>query len=137
MNSTPKEECEALMNAFLPFAEKMLAQHGEFYPVGGAMQVDGSIAAVATYDGDEQPPSQKIIDWLMEAFRAGAQQKKYKATALISDICTVPPGATEKTDAVAVALGLIMRLPSTRRTSHDPSFSEAKHAMCRGESRRA
>ena len=35
MNSTPKEECEALMNAFLPFAEKMLAQHGEFYPVGG------------------------------------------------------------------------------------------------------
>jgi hypothetical protein len=104
MTKTPKEECEALMNAFLPFAEKTLAQHGEFYPVGGAMQVDGSIAVVATYDGDDHPPSQRIIVSLMEAFRAGAKQKKYKATALIYDIRTVPPEATEKTDAVAVRL---------------------------------
>ena len=104
MTKTPKEECEELMNTILPMAKKLLSEHGEFFPVGGAMQLDGSIAAVATFDGDEHPPSQKVIDSLMEAFRAGAKQKKYKATALVYDIRTVPPGATEKTDAVAIRL---------------------------------
>jgi len=101
---TPKEECEELMNALLPMVKKLLSEHGEFFPVGGTMQADGSIAFVSTYDGDEHPPSQKVIDSLIEAFRAGAMDRKYKATALIYDIRTVPPGATEKTDAVAVRL---------------------------------
>jgi hypothetical protein len=104
MTKTPKEECEELMNALLPMVKKLLSEHGEFFPVGGTMQTDGSIAFVATYDGDEHPPSQKVIDSLMDVYRAGAKQKKYKATALIYDIRTVPPGATEKTDAVAARL---------------------------------
>ena len=99
MTKMPKEECEDLMNALLPVVKKLLSEHVEFFPVGGTMQTDGSIAFVSTYDGDEHPPSQKVIDSLMEVFRAGAKQKKYKATALIYDIRTIPPEATEKTDA--------------------------------------
>jgi hypothetical protein len=30
--SDPKSESEALMNEAIPFAEKMLEKHGEFYP---------------------------------------------------------------------------------------------------------
>ena len=91
MTKMPKEECEDLMNALLPVVKKLLSEHVEFFPVGGTMQTDGSIAFVSTYDGDEHPPSQKVIDSLMEVFRAGAKQKKYKATALIYDIRTIPP----------------------------------------------
>ena len=90
MTRTPKEECEELMNALLPMVKKLLSEHGEFFPVGGTMQADGSIAFVSTYDGDEHPPSQKVIDSSIEAFRAGAKDRKYKATALIYDIRTVP-----------------------------------------------
>lgn len=104
MTKTPKEECEELMNALLPLVKELLSKNGEFFPVGGTMQADGSTEIVATYDGDEHPPSQKVIDSLMAVFRAGAKERKYKATALIYDIRTLPPGATEKTDAVAVRL---------------------------------
>jgi hypothetical protein len=41
--ATPKDDVEKLMNALLPFAEKMLREHGEFYPYGGAMSADGKI----------------------------------------------------------------------------------------------
>jgi hypothetical protein len=42
---TPKADCEALMNAVLPFAEQMLDRHGAFHPFGGAMGADGEVAA--------------------------------------------------------------------------------------------
>jgi hypothetical protein len=38
-----KQESEALLSALLPFAEKMLREHGEFYPYGGYMKPDRTI----------------------------------------------------------------------------------------------
>ena len=32
------------------------------------------------------------------------RQRKYKATGIVYDVKTIPPGATEKTDAIAVRL---------------------------------
>jgi hypothetical protein len=49
--SDPKSESEALMNEAIPFAEKMLEKHGEFYPYGYVMKPSGEIALVAGYDG--------------------------------------------------------------------------------------
>ena len=34
----PKEECEELLNALLPFAVNQLKKYGEFYPFGAVMQ---------------------------------------------------------------------------------------------------
>jgi hypothetical protein len=51
-----KADCEELMNAVLPFAEKMLGEQGEFFPYGGAMRPNGEIVSVAGYDGRGQPP---------------------------------------------------------------------------------
>jgi hypothetical protein len=102
--ASPKSQCEDLMNAVLPFAKKMLADHGEFYPFGATMQVDGKIAQTAPYDGREHPPSQTIIDLLRGGFRAAAVENKIIASALVYDVKTVPPGRSEKTDAVAIDL---------------------------------
>lgn len=99
-----KAESETLMNEAIPFAEKMLRQHGEFYPYGYIMKPSGEIALVAGYDGTDRPKSQTIIDLLIEGFKKDAALEKVKATALVYDILVVPLGATEKSDAIAVAL---------------------------------
>jgi len=39
-------ECESLMSAVLPFAEQMLREHGEFFPYGVALKVDGQLASL-------------------------------------------------------------------------------------------
>jgi hypothetical protein len=53
----PKAETESLLNAALPFAQKMLKEHGEFYPYAFTLRADGTMAMVAGYDGREKPPS--------------------------------------------------------------------------------
>ena len=99
-----KTDVEKLMNAMLPFAEQMLEKHGEFLPYGAAMTPAGKVVSIGGYDGREHPPSQDIIKLLKDSFRSAAKAKKYKATGIFFDVRTVPPGAVEKTDAVAIAL---------------------------------
>lgn len=99
-----KEECEDLMNSVLPFAHKILTQHREFYPFGGAMAPDGKIIAVGGDPGEEHPGSQEVIDLLERGFQEGARTGKYKATAVVVDMRVVPPGKNTKQDAIAVRL---------------------------------
>ena len=102
--ATPKEDCEKLMNSLLPFAEKMLREHGEFHPFGGAMKPDGDIVHHGAYTGQELPKGQELVDLLTEAFRQSAAKEDYIATAIVYDMRTIPPGETEKTDAICVSL---------------------------------
>jgi hypothetical protein len=101
---TPKSQCEDLLNAVLPFAEKMLAEHGEFYPFGASLKSDGTIAQTAAYDGREHPPSQPLIDMLHDGFSAEAKAGAIIASATVYDVRVVTPGTTEKTDAVKIEL---------------------------------
>ncbi len=101
---TPKDEAEVVMNAGIPFAQKMLTEHAEFYPFGFAMTAMNKVVAVATSATTEHPASQQVIDDLTAAFRAGASSGEYKATAVFIDVRALPPGKTEKTDAVQVGL---------------------------------
>ena len=102
--STPKAECEQLLDALLPFAEKMLREHGEFYPYGGTMDPSGNINHSAAHDGTSHPQSAALIDLLRAGFNEGASRGEYKATALVYDVRVVPPGSKSKTDAIAVEL---------------------------------
>lgn len=102
--SNPETDVEELMNALIPFGQQMLQKNGELYPYGGAMTPTGEIAFVAGYDGNNRPQSQELIDLLKNGFREAAVQNKYKATAICFDARVVPPGMTQKTDALAIAL---------------------------------
>jgi hypothetical protein len=66
----PKEELDELMIDILSFAQQMLSEHGEFFPYGGAITSKGEIIHIGASDGDEHPPSQKLIDNLIESFQA-------------------------------------------------------------------
>jgi hypothetical protein len=99
-----KSECEVLLNEAMPLAERMLREHGEFYPYGYEMMTAGEVKQVVGYTGTDHPKSQTIIDLLIDGFKQDSAVHKIKATALVYDMLVVPPGASSKTDAIAVAL---------------------------------
>ena len=61
---TPKEECEELLNALLPFAVNQLKKHGEFYPFGAVLNKDGEISLTAVDSGDDHPDPTGMINRL-------------------------------------------------------------------------
>jgi hypothetical protein len=101
---TPKEQVEQLMNEGLPFATRMLAEHGEFHPFGVALTAEGVIQHLGATDGREHPPAQALLDLLLGAMRAGAKEGKYTAIAVFFDVRVQRPGAHSKSDAVQVGL---------------------------------
>lgn len=58
VRKSPKEQLEDLMNVVVPFAVRMLKEHGELHPVGATMAPDGTVALDAAWDGPEHPLSQ-------------------------------------------------------------------------------
>jgi hypothetical protein len=100
----PDQDCNALIDWLMQFAERQLANHGEFFPFGGAMAMDGTMSFVATYDGDEHPDSSNLIESLKKAFIDGARRCEYRATALVYDVKVKLPTTGQTSDAVAVSL---------------------------------
>ena len=98
------KDCYRLLEAVMPFAKQTLTRHHEFYPFGATLDSSGQGALTAASTGDEHPDSRTLIDYLRKGYQDGAKSGRLRATALVSDIATVRPGATEKTDAIAVML---------------------------------
>ncbi|MFV8434104.1 hypothetical protein ACNO6Y_26255 [Vibrio owensii] len=98
-----KEDAQHLFDSVLPFAEKMLAEYGEFYPYGAAMTLTGDVVDVSVFEGNEYPPSTEIIDLLNSAFLKAAANREYRTTAVVYDVrITLPSG--QLSDAIAVNL---------------------------------
>jgi hypothetical protein len=68
------------------------------------MAPDGTITHEGAHSGTEHPPSQELIDLLRQAHQRDATAQTLRACATIYDIRTVPPGRTEKQDAIAAAI---------------------------------
>lgn len=99
-----KDDCNQLLDATVPRAERMLREHGEFFPFGAQMLSSGEIVAVVAHGGDERPPSQHLIDLLKKSFKAGAHEGELVATALVYDALVTLPKMDRKSDAIAVRL---------------------------------
>ncbi|ELE6599989.1 hypothetical protein ACE34Q_004675 [Vibrio alginolyticus] len=98
-----KEDAQHLFDSVLPFAAKMLAEYGEFYPYGAAMTLTGDVVDVSVFEGNEYPPSSEIIDLLNSAFLKAAANREYRTTAVVYDVrITLPSG--QLSDAIAVNL---------------------------------
>ena len=101
----PKQESEKLMNAMLLLAEKMLRQHGEFYPYGGWMKPDGEIVDVGAQDPDtDHPKSKDLIYVLRSSFQEMASTSKCKAVAIVFDVAVNLPSSNRKSDAIQVSV---------------------------------
>jgi hypothetical protein len=98
-------DLNSLFDAVLSFAKLMLNEHGEFYPFGATMSPSGEITNVgAKVKGDHHPRSQTLIDLLTEAFQQKAASGQIRAAAICYDARTIPPGETNKTDAICCGL---------------------------------
>ena len=103
-NTSAKADAEELIGSLMPFAKQMLEQHREFFPFAGKMALDGKITHEGAFNGSEHPPSQELINILRQAHQREARAQKLRACAIIYDIRTIPPGHTEKQDAIAAAV---------------------------------
>ncbi len=99
-----RQQVERLMNAGLPFAEKMLAEHGEFEPFGAVMLQKGLIQAVGTEEVPESVPTEQILAGLIEGLELGAEQGEYRAVATFAMVELRDPGRDRIVSAVHVAL---------------------------------
>jgi hypothetical protein len=100
-----KQECERLMNALLPLAEKMLMQYGEFYPYGGYVAADGTITDIGgSILETDHPASRDLINLLRTSLRQIAIAKQCRAAAIIFDVTVPLPGCDAKSNAIQVCL---------------------------------
>ena len=82
---TPKDECEELMNANLPFASKCLNKYGEFYPFGAVIETDRKISLTAPYDGNDMPESKDVIEKLENIHKNLFKNGEIIASSIIYD----------------------------------------------------
>lgn len=93
------------MNAMLPLAEKMLRQHGEFYPYGGYITPDGEVVNVGADDPDtDHPKSGDLIYVLQSSFKEMARANRCRAVAIVFDVAVNLPESDQKSDAIQVCV---------------------------------
>ena len=79
-----QNDMDGLLDAVLPLAQQLLEQHGEFFPFGARVSVGGELVMLESYAGDEHPPSQVVLDQLLEVTRAVAGDNR--AVCFTSDV---------------------------------------------------
>lgn len=97
-------DLDTLLNALIPFAQQKLAEDGEFYPFAASVTTEGEVQAIAFDLEDDFPTSDVVIEMLTEGIREAASQGEIRAAAICCDVRVVPPGQTEKVDAICVGL---------------------------------
>jgi hypothetical protein len=99
-----REEGNKLLNALLPFAQQMLAKHRKFHPFGAFLNDKGEVVLLAAYEGNEHPPSNELINLMIEAMRKDAPEKGYQAVGICFDVLIALPKEAKKSDAIQVAI---------------------------------
>lgn len=84
VSAEAQADMDNMLEAALPFAQQMLAKHGEFYPYALSMSAGGEVAMVAADIGTENPASSDLLASLYEGFASRAQE--LRAAAIVSDV---------------------------------------------------
>ncbi len=93
------------MNDLLPLAKRMLSEEGEFYPYAGLLHPSGDILHIgAKIEGTDHPDSRSVIETLTQKLKESARVGAAKATAIVFDVRIIPPGKSEKMDAIQVSV---------------------------------
>lgn len=99
-----RRQVERLMNAGLPFAEKMLAERGEFFPFGAVLLSEGKIRTVGAGDAGDDASSAEVYERLIDGIREGAGAREYRAAAVFALVELRDPADGALISAVHVAL---------------------------------
>jgi hypothetical protein len=100
----PTDEIQELVNFLLPHAERMLSEHGEFYPYAAAVDSAGSIEPVGPAVESEDPDVSDILVALHADLRDQAAEGTIRASGIAADVTLTDPDSGETTDAVQIEL---------------------------------
>lgn len=100
-------QAEALFQAALQFAKLMLSKAGAFHPFGVSLDPSGKVAMVGGDVGSEHPDSAELIALLQSSFAELARQGSIQAAGVCLDCRVVPPGSTDKSDAICIRLATV------------------------------
>jgi hypothetical protein len=101
----PTEEIQEILSFLLPYAERMLNEHGEFYPYAAALDSGGELNAVATdVDDDDTTDVSEVLLALHQGLRERAAEGAIRASGIAADVTLTDPDSGETTDAVQVEL---------------------------------
>jgi hypothetical protein len=100
----PTDEIQEILSFLLPYAERMLNEHGEFYPYAAALGSDGELNAVATGVDDDSPDVAEALLALHVGLRERAAEGAIRASGIAADVTLTDPDSGETTDAVQVEL---------------------------------
>jgi hypothetical protein len=82
----PQDDLDGLLGVVLPFGQKLLEKHGEFFPFAAAITTTGEIELIAGFPDleDEQPRSQDVISACMDGL--ANRRDEVRAWALVTDV---------------------------------------------------
>jgi hypothetical protein len=92
-----------LLNACLPFARRMIEQHGEFHPFGASLATDGTVQFDGVDSDAAFPPGREVVELLRTALRAKAELEEINAAAICANVDMRAPG-DQTQDAIQVAI---------------------------------
>jgi len=98
-----KIQVEGLMNELLPFAEKMITEHGGFHPFGGYLKPSAEVVHVGVQPDGEYTSATGRVEMLIDSFKQLAAQEKAIAFAIATDV-TLPNEDGSKGDAIRLFL---------------------------------
>ena len=99
-----RADFDTLINLVLPFAQRMLATHGEFHPFGAVLASEGEARLVSGVTEEDHPDSADVARRLLEALRERVGKREVRATAVSTDVRIRHPDTGVESDAIEVAL---------------------------------
>ena len=97
------DDFEMLADRILEFARKAIVEDGFLIPISATVSLDGDVIPVTRIqppDATDTAPS--IVNEILGVLRGLARDKRVRAVAWCVDMRVVPPGKTDKTDALVL-----------------------------------
>src|SRR5207253_2605602 len=83
---TMNTEYNLLLEAIVPFAQKVLEEHGEFYPFGAFIDPDGKLNLRTGSPDTEYPNPSELIDQLRGELAEEARQGRLVASVICVNV---------------------------------------------------
>lgn len=99
-----KEIAQALLDAVIRLAERMLRDHGDFHPYGGIVKATGEIVDVGAVFEGAQNDSKELIAVLVDEFQSMAANGVIVACAIVCNTSVKTANSEGWADAIKVNL---------------------------------
>ena len=98
-----REDLNQLLDALIPFAQKLLSQQGQFLPFAAAINAAGGIRFLGGQAGGDNASPKEIQDHLLGELQQGARKGAFRAAGLCSDM-HVRRGEDAATSVIGISL---------------------------------